>query len=346
MIPHRLKNQIAQSNRLLKIINFSYRLKNRKYFLRRIEENRQTDIFNFELISSTIPYYPTELVIDNNFYGLGYVFKKYAGIDVNKSLSAYIEHGLFLGDFVKPDQYLWNMHSVITLGNQRVKTLQNAKVNKQILPVGPYIHYANSLLDESEMIKLKSVLKRTLLVFPSHSVPGLQASFDIHVLIEEIERIRKDFDTVLISLYWKDIIQNPQYIAVYQGKGYKIVTSGFRFDIDFLPRQRSLIELSDFTMSNDMGTHVGYCIYLNKPHYIFDQTITNVAQNILYKKHYENKSQAVLLAEEQEVNEIKNYFTEYVSVITAEQRAVVEKYWGPSNIKTPDELRQMLSVIS
>ena len=113
-----------------------------------------------------------------------------------------------------------------------------------------------------------AILGRTLLVFPSHGIIGVTATFNNDEFIEEIERVRKDFDTVLISLYWT-VVLNPDLVASYEALGYKIVTSGHRFDLNFLSRQRSFIELADYTMSNNLGTHVGYCIHLNNI-YLFD----------------------------------------------------------------------------
>lgn len=47
-------------------------------------------------------------------------------------------------------------------------------------------------------------------------------------------------------------------------KKYEVVTAGHYYDYNFLPRLRSIIETSDITMSNNLGSHLGQCIYLNK----------------------------------------------------------------------------------
>lgn len=53
-------------------------------------------LFDYDKLVVSIPYSPSELVIDNNLYGIAYWLKSYAGLDVNKSLDASIEHGVFL----------------------------------------------------------------------------------------------------------------------------------------------------------------------------------------------------------------------------------------------------------
>ena len=65
-----------------------------------------------------------------------------------------------------------------------------------------------------------------------------------------------------------------------------VVTAGYIMDPLFLSRLKSIIQLSDLTMSNNVGTHLGYCIYLNKPHWIVRQKIGNTSHN---QKHLERE---------------------------------------------------------
>lgn len=125
--------------------------------------------------------------------------------------------------------------------------------------------------------------------------------------------------------------------------GYKIVTSGHRFDLNFLSRQKSFIELADYTMSNNLGTHVGYCIHLNKPHYIFQQRVFYDAKDQKTQKHLSDASnQDNNLTYEWELKEICEAFNQYEIDITEKQREIVEEYWGESYIRTPEELRNLL----
>lgn len=76
----------------------------------------------------------------------------------------------------------------------------------------------------------------------------------------------------LIYLYWKDAVLGKD--KEYMDNGFTIVTAGYQSDFRFLKRLKTFIKLSDFTMSNAVGTHVGYCVVLDKPHYIFSQKIS------------------------------------------------------------------------
>lgn len=341
---HRLMNWVISSNLRVELINLLYRLYNSKKFKKGIETRKHTSLFNYSKLVEPLPYVPTELVIDNNLYGIAFALKKYAGLDVNKSLDAYIEHGIFFGNLVRPEQKIWNVSQNITFSRVREMHLLNSNIGKKILPIGPFIHYADSLLNEVEIDDLKKCLGRVLLVFPSHSIIGVNSSFSYDSFIAEIEKIRKHFDTVLISLYWVDVLK-PEVVQMYEAKGYKIVTSGHRYDLYFLSRQKTLIQLADMTMSNSVGTHVGYCVYLNKPHYIYQQKINNVGLNKKLQKHFDAvRNEEQLLSEEMEKNEILSKFSTYQEFISKEQESVVDKFWGSSLVRKPQDLYNELQV--
>ncbi len=341
---HRLKNWIISSNMRVEAINYLCRFWNRKLFEKEIEIRKHTSIFNYNKLVEPLPYMPIELVIDNNLYGIAFALKKYAGIDVNKSLDAYIEHGIFFGNLVREDQKIWKVSQNITYSNIRKKHLLDNNINKEILPIGPFIHYAEPLLNDIEFNKIKKSLGRVLLVFPSHSIIGVNSSFSHDSFIAEIEKRRKDFDTVLVSLYWVDVLK-PELVKIYEDRGYKVVTSGHRYDLYFLSRQKTLILLSDMTMSNSVGTHVGYCIYLNRPHYIYKQNIVNVGLNKKLQKHFDSvRDQNQLQSEELEKNEIIVAFSTYQDYISNEQKVIVDRFWGCSLIRNPHDLYNELHV--
>lgn len=79
-------------------------------------------------------------------------------------------------------------------------------------------------------------------------------------------------------------------------------------------------------MSNDLGTHVGYSVALNRPHYMFKQKVE------LNLEHEDAKIISDLKNIQpdfdKERNEIQRVFGEYRQEITEEQRKVVAYYWG------------------
>ena len=239
---HSLRRLAIKNRFVLTLINEFYSLKNSYRFQQIIAENKNLTIFDYKNLIKPIPYAPTDLVIDNNLYGLSYTLKKYAGLNVSRSLNASIEHGVFFGNLVRKDDRIYPVNSIVTYGPRRIKHLKEGNINKTIIPIGPYIHYASPLLTDEQFRKLKSELGKVLLVFPSHGIIGADSSYNINDFIAEIERIKVDYDSVLISLYWTDAL-NTTLVANYIEKGYKIVTSGHRFDLNFLSRETCIILL-------------------------------------------------------------------------------------------------------
>lgn len=322
---------------VLFLYNSFFRLKNKKHFYSEIEKRKKISIFSYKELSQPLPYYPIEAVKDSNFYGMYYSIKKYTGI---KKITHSIEHGLYLGNYVPFATYLKTTKSIITFSENRKKHLKAAKVNKPIVAIGPYIHYATMPVSENEFKKLKQSLGKTFLLFPSHSIKDFNVNMDISELIKDVKKITSNYDSILVCLFYKDILDGV-YPKYFEEAGFKIVTAGNRYDINFLSRLKLIINLADFTASNTIGTHTGYCVYLNKPHFVIEQKIKRSRDNNAPVIEYRDDEQIKTMKEEKD--EILKEFNEYSEQITEGQKNVVEKYWGISSIKTPKQLYDILN---
>ena len=79
-------------------------------------------------------------------------------------------------------------------------------------------------------------------------------------------------------------------------------------------------------MSNKFGSHLGYCINLNKPHYLFSQTHSLVVGK-------EGDSQlSIRESKEAQSKKEEKYFEEYFGsfqdTITPKQKEIVIYYFG------------------
>lgn len=297
------------------------------------EERSQLSIFDYQSAIEDMPLYPADLVHDNNYYGLSYWLQKF--MNKKSPLNSYIEHGLVLGSFVKTDAIEWCVPKIMTLSETRANHIRKM-TSKPVLKIGPYIHYADDLLSEQDFNKLKQKEGKILLVFPSHSIKNVETLFNNNDLITFIESKKDDFDSIIICLYWRDAL-NKELVESYINKGYKITSAGHIHDPNFLSRLKSIIKLSDFVLSNSVGTHIGYITYLNKPQMIFEQKVDyNVSKNdtrTFTQRNEENFDTAVV-----EMNEIIKAFDSFSYEITSHQRDVINKYWGLSELKTKNEL--------
>lgn len=232
------------------------------------ERRKLLSIFNIKELSRPLPYCSRFLVGENNLYGNGIVFNR---LDENISKNAIIEHGFIYGSLVQKNAKIGWPKTVITFSDYRREFL-NAQTNKEIVCIGPYIHYVSSLLSESDIRKLKEELGRILLVFPSHSLSDLNLSFNRKEFLDSIKEYGSKYDTIVICLYWADILKGED--KLYKNiSNVRFVTAGHINDQYFLNRLRSIFEISDAVFTNGIGTHVGYSIYFKKPLTILEQTI-------------------------------------------------------------------------
>ena len=80
------------------------------------------------------------------------------------------------------------------------------------------------------------------------------------------------YDTVLVCAYNNDIYKG--LLKKYERRNWYIVTGGNIYGEFFYNRLKTIINLSDYTISNKLGTHVGCCLFLNKPHTIYQSDIS------------------------------------------------------------------------
>ncbi len=239
----------------------------------------------------------------------------------------YLEHGLWYSDTISVlDRIIKTkkVNNIYTYSNFRKeiieKALSNLGLSNKVIAVGPYIIGAKNFYPREQLEIIKQKLGKTLLVFPMHSYPGVDNQYDQDAFINEIDKIRNNFDTILVCLAYKDV-QRKAY-KLFNKKGYLLVSNGCPGDPMFLSRQKDLIELSDITMSNGMGTHIGYSIALGKPHYFFYQRIDSKVAKPTAAELRE------LQVREDMAQKVKLLFGQFSDVISEEQVHFIKQLWG------------------
>lgn len=228
-----------------------------------------------------------------------------------------IEHGIYFGDNI--DSTNINHPIIYTMGRQREIFLR--KKGYRAYSIGAYILYSKHFYSVLRLKQIKEELGKTLLVFPSHSIEGINSIYDEESFLREIKKIASEYHTILVCMYWKDFLDGRG--RIYESNGYKIVSAGHRSDPSFLPRLKDLIYLSDMTMSNSLGTHVGYSIVMGKPHYMFSQKCFYEGENVEKENH--NKNMVVL---QERVELFQKTFGVYQHFISVAQLDLVRYYWG------------------
>ncbi len=269
----------------------------------------------------------------NDYYGHATILKKYAGLPADEPLPLGIQHGVrfdldhWRHDYRK-DHAVGLVHSP-----WRVGVIQE-KVQRKLHAIGPYLHYAQSLLSAEKIAAIRASLVRTLLVFPAHSTQHVAVDFDISAFCEMLAALRKNFSTVLVCLYWKDILRGAR--EHYERHGLRCVTAGHMLDAAFIPRLRSLLEIADATLSNQVGTHLGYSLYLGKPHQLIPAEIT---RDFSSDTHRSTSTANTRL----DGDLFRERFAPAPETISPGQLVLAEKYWGFSAVKSPAEIRAIVA---
>lgn len=299
---------------------------------KRKQRLKTRDLFDYSYIFNGCSYFKcNEIYRANSLYGISASLRDYSSW--NKTIKACIEHGVYFGETIIPRETSKSgLPGIITFSNFRNKYIRTV-TNKPIIAIGPYIAYSSDYIDNYAEIKEK--IGKTLLVFPTHSGEGITAEFDIKEFLQKVESFKKQhgFQTVMVCLYYNDILLGRH--TLYEKNGYTIVSAGRRDDPLFLSRLKSFIKVSDYSLSNSVGTHIGYCVFLGKGHYLIKSS------NLVYSGDLKNQAG---IDEEWYKNkkEVENEFTVYHDCITDEQLRIVDKFWGLSFIKQKDELHSLL----
>lgn len=323
---------LKNSEIILFFYNWYFRLKNKKSYFKENKKRESLSIFDYEALAQPIPFYPIETQRDSNYYGYVQALKSYAGVD---KVEAALEHGIYLGNRITTAEGYRTTKKVIAMSENRVESFKIHNINKPIVAIGPYIHYAEPLLKTDQFSDLKKSLGKVLLVMPVHAAKGFHVTFSHQLLIAYIQSIQAEYQTVMVCVHFRDILNNPQFVAPYLEKGYRIVCAGNEYDYNFVRRLKSIIMLADYVVSNSHGTNTGFCTYMRKP-----QTI--VHDDSLVKKHNSYTPEVQKIRDEQ-VREIESAFAAYNSDITDEQMRIVDKYWGLSLVKSPKELYTLIT---
>lgn len=251
--------------------------------------NRYIDYFNFKQLAIDFPVFSVNNetgIIGNKCYGNYWAVRRALGRNFDRHCM--IEHGVYFGKYViEEDCLLHDISTIYTYSNYRKDCILShfyGQFRKKVIELGPYIQYVDNFNSERKRSKIKKVYGKILLVFPSHASPEEFIKYNIKEFLDVIEEIAKDYNSVFISMFWLDIVRGNH--LVFQERGFTIVCSGVRNDPYFLNRQRDLIELADMSISNDIGTHIGYCICLGTPHYLLPQKKESVVELPLQSVNY------------------------------------------------------------
>ncbi len=274
----------------------------------------------------------------NDFYGNASVLKRYAGLPRTASLAATVEHGVFYGDYVWEVDMDAPLPAVIAPSPARLDTLAR-HTPKATFAIGPMVHYAPPSLGPEELAAEKARLGSVLLAFPKHSCHWTQAIYDIDAFCHTLRRTGRDFDTVLVCLYWKDVLQGTA--RAFMERGFRCVTAGHMYSPYFLNRLRAIIEVADAGIANFFSSALGYCVHLGRPFRIAMQDMEFVTPDAAMQTHREHIFSTSSGSWEADIAEA---FKGAPITITPHQRQLVDTMWGSAHVRDAATLRRILDL--
>jgi len=272
--------------------------------------------------------YP-EIILDNNLYGIADVLLNYS--KYTKSHIPYIEHGMFFGNHLQHDEISCYPNKIVTMSKKR-KALIESQCTKEAVPVGPYIRYVS--INDEKIKKLKKRLGSVVVHFPIKSTKSRKSSVSMDWSLHH--QIHDKYDTKIACFYYLDL--KDEICKEYKSRGYKIVCAGDKWSRLFLYKLAKIIRLSDFTTSDVVGTHVGYCYALGKEHVIFNKW--NEYNHII--RGGEKIYKEYQMSANSDRVEIENAFI-HGNYSACEQKLIAEKYWGNDIYLTPSTMAEKLN---
>lgn len=278
---------------------------------------------------------------ETTFYGHGSMLLRYADLDIRNMniILPCVEHGISW--YERPPMGLEepSVHSFFFQGDYRRDVTHKVKPYAPVFEIGPFIHYAQSIYLEQEIETYKKNHGKTALIFPFHCYEQSEAEYDTKSFVKDIMKAVKNYNNVLVSVYWNDV--NTPVYDMFRSEGATLVSAGFRGDRCFIDRLKTLILMSDATFGNGLGTHIGYSMYLNRPHYM-------ISSDINLQEHAHNlavEEENLYAQTEKEFYRAFDAQCDYDS-LEYERQKLFYKFWGGSKyVRSREEMALIIEIL-
>jgi hypothetical protein len=295
----------------------------------------RTNLDMLQRLAAERPQQTVEELALNDFYGHADLLKRYTGISRKSPLRAIIEHGSRLGDTNWDNEVDAPYFIYFTWSHRRFPTVQ-AHADKACFSLGPLIEYAPPVRPD-RLQKFRTEYGRNLLFFPSHSTHWVDANHNIDSICTRLKNFNKDFNTIRICMYWRDIQRGMHH--AYVKHGFPVECAGHMYDKHFYTRLRELIETATVTASMTIGSCIGHSLSLNRPYWHLEEPVEFTSN---HSTQFEKIDQAI---QQRTISKtIREQFQPGRYSITPEQRVFAVTAFGLGQKKSPEALTRIITL--
>lgn len=274
---------------------------------------------------------------ENTMYGYAEELLNYAGLSYKDIFYLpLLEHGISVPDFFQSSM----KHPYIFEGRYKEKLWNENSKGVHCYYVGPYIYYAKDYYEKAELNKEKEKLGKTVLVFPPHST---EVDEEGKYTLNQFDKylfgsIGKQFDSIIACIFWINL--GDPYVEKLRSKGVKVVSAGFKLDPLFIRRLRTIIDFADTVLYPAFTTSIGYAYHLGKRVVCFyDKKDKPFIDSVAFTEKENDIINSGFEAMQQHFSRV---FSEDAEPFSKEQRNLINTYWGLDEIKTPEEIRNIV----
>jgi len=271
----------------------------------------------------------TEILRENDFYGIARLLKLYAGYSEARAIRAVVPHGIVLNDDqIIPYELDALLPAVLTYPDYRAPVYKAKSQMHAIPSASPFVYAARAV---------DFVGKRSgALFYPAHSTHRLTAMSDYAALADMLLGLGDEFGDISVMVYWRDYqLGHHQPFA---DRGFRIVSAGHMFDPDFMIRQAYLLKRHEFVLSNAVGSHLFYAAHAGC-------TVRFIEHEHEYggdPQHLEHDAPRLSPSRRKAAEAIQTLFSARRSRPSDEQKTLVAEYLGVKHERSPRELADML----
>jgi hypothetical protein len=273
-----------------------------------------------------------ELTWINHQYGIGTLFRDYAGLPRDEPLTFSIDHGVPLeprlaGDF----DFVHGLPVFMNAYPERARYFMERGTPRAI-PAALAIYYAKALLERKGWKPPKE--RKGTLAFPHKSAARTDRSFDFHAYGQWLVDLPEEFQPAVVCIYWKDYFKDRH--LPYLELGLPVVSCGHFYDTEFLFRFVDLCSRFRFSCSNSMAS--SYPLSVACGCHFFHKDVGAIQESDLNIGEYQVSNPGEQL---HYGAELKNFavFPPRPEML-AEQRRLAKFVTGADYQLTPEEVRR------